>query len=216
MTDQATLREQIADSLRQAIVNGALKPGQRVQEIEIAAEYKTSRTPVREALRQLESEGFLHIRPRRGAIVAPITEKDIREFYELKGLLESYAAERAVEYITPDEVERMAFLNRELKELYERGDVQGMLRVHNEFHDTFVKAFGNERLTALVKGLVTQYQRFRIALSHTDAVLESIREHDQIVEAFRARDPKRAAETVKSNSEKSCISLVAKLHGESR
>jgi DNA-binding GntR family transcriptional regulator len=211
INDQQTLREQIADSLREALVNGQLKPGQRVQEIEIASQYKTSRTPVREALRQLEAEGFVQIRPRRGAVVAPITAKDIREFYELKGLLESYAAERAVANITDDEIDRLEELNSELKRLYEMNEVARMVDVHNEFHEVFVRACGNERLAALIKNLVNQYQRFRIALSHTDSVEDSVAVHAEIVSAFRLRDTDHVAKLVKKNSTQGAEALIKRL-----
>ena len=208
---QQTLRERIADALREAIINGDLPPGGRLQEIEIAESYKTSRTPVREAFRQLESEGFLVLRPRRGAVVAPITERDIREFYELKSLLEGYAARKAVTRLSDDEINRMESLNGELRKLYERSDVSGMVPVHNEFHEIFVRASGNERLSSLIKTLVQQFQRFRIALSHTDAVEDSIKLHDKIVEAFRMRDADLASSLVAENSTQGSDALVNRL-----
>ncbi|MCC6931661.1 MAG: GntR family transcriptional regulator [Deltaproteobacteria bacterium] len=211
LNTQNTLREKIATFLREAIVKGELRPCQRIQEIEIAERYQTSRTPVREALRQLEAEGFLMIRARRGAIVSPITEKDITEFYEIRGLLESFAAEKAMSLITPEEIEYMRQLNGKIKESFSKADVQGILRTHNEFHEVIVHACGNERLINLIKNLATQHQRFRIVLSHTHSVLDSIKEHDEIIAALRAKDSRRLIEAVRTNSENGCRALIEKI-----
>lgn len=208
MGGHQTLRERISDALRESIIKGELAPGERLQEVEIAAAYQTSRTPVREAFRQLESEGFLVIRPRRGAVVTPITVKDIREFYEVKSVLESYAAEKAVERISDEQINRMEELNRELKRRHQNGDIAGMVPVHNEFHEIFVNACGNERLAQIIRNLVNQFQRYRIALSHTEAIDESIRVHEQIVEAFRMRDGRRVTELVGMNSSQGGENLI--------
>lgn len=211
MESSHTLREKVADALREEIVRGELPSGTRLQEIEISIKYKTSRTPVREAFRLLESEGFLLIKPRRGAIVAPISEKDIREFYEMKAILEGYAARCATPRLTDSEIERMSELNSELKECYKRSDVSGMVPAHNEFHQIFVKASGNEQLSSLIEGLVRRFQRYRIALSHTSAIAQSIESHEKILEAFRARDAELAAYLVSQNSEQGSAALMSTL-----
>ncbi len=201
----------IADSLREAIISAEIRAGERLQEVELAERFNSSRTPVREALRQLESEGFITIRPRRGATVAAITSKDIEEFYELKSVLEGFAARQAVTRITDDEVRRMSRLNDKLENLRQKGDIPAMVEVHNRFHEVFVQACGNERLGNLLKNLVNQYQRFRISLSHTDAIVESIEMHRQIVEAFRSRDAELAEELVRRNSLEGSKALLARL-----
>ncbi len=216
MITHQTLRERIAKSLREAIINGQIKPEERLQEVEIAAQYNTSRTPVREALRQLESEGFLVIRPRRGAVVTAITEKDVKEFYEIKSVLESYAARQAAKVISDQEINRMEALNEKLRSCYEKEDIAGMVPAHNAFHEAFVDACGNERLSQLIRQLVAQFQRFRIALSHTQAVEDSIRVHEQIIQAFRARDPERASQLVAMNSSRGGEQLLHALKSNER
>lgn len=211
-----TLREKIVDGLREAIVKGELTPGTRLQEIDVAERYNTSRTPVREAFRQLESEGFLIIKARRGAVITPITAQDVREFYELKEILEGYAAKTAALQLNEIDINRMEQLNEKLRRCYESGDVAGMVPVHNEFHEIFVRACGNERLVSLLKGLVQQFQRCRIALSHTDAVEDSIKLHEEIIRAFRARDAERAATLVAENSRQGSAALINSLAAMSR
>ncbi len=212
MQGNKTLKERIADGVRQQIINGELEPGARLQEVEIAKAYETSRTPVREAFHLLESEGFLEIRPRRGAVVTTVSTKDIREFYELKSLLEGYAARKAVEVLPDEEISRMEALNDRLRECYERGDTAEMVPVHNEFHEVFVSACGNERLAALIKNLVSQFQRFRISLSHQESMEQCIALHDEIIAAFRERDADRVASLVSKNSVQGSELLVKSLH----
>lgn len=211
MSASRTLRERIVDGLREKIVTGEYAPGSRLQEVEIASAYSTSRTPVREAFRQLESEGFVRIRSRRGAVVTPVTAKDVREFYEIKSVLEGYAASRAASRIRESEIARMEELNKELRRCFDEGNVPGMVRVHNEFHEVFVHASGNERLELLLSGLVQQFQRFRIALSHTESVRDSIRVHEEIIAAFRARDAEGAARLVSENSLQGSEALLQQL-----
>ena len=94
----------------------------------------------------------------------------------------------------------MESLNEALRAYYARGDISEMVPSHNAFHEVFVDVCGNERLSQLVRQLVNQFQRFRISLSHTPAIEESLRTHEEIIAAFRARDAERAAELVARNS----------------
>lgn len=210
-TKENTLRERVADSIRESIILGDVSPGSRLQEIELAEQYETSRTPVREALRQLESEGFLVIKPRRGAIVAPITSRQIDEFYEIKSILESHAARQATSVLDEQEIDLMEELNSRLRACVEAGQISEMLAIHNEFHEVFVKAAGNEQLWLLTRGLVNRFQRYRIALSHLDEIKASLDQHEQIIAAFRARDAELAAKLVADNSISGSVVLKAKL-----
>ena len=211
MSHNRTLREKIVDGLRDAILKGELKPGTKLQEVEIAEQYETSRTPVREAFRQLESEGFVMIKARRGAYVTPITAKDIKEFYDLKAVLEGHAARLAAKTLTEEQLLRMEALNETMRRCYLKGDTGAMVPVHNEFHEIFVQASGNDRLAGIVKSLVSQFQRFRITLSHTSAIEDSIKLHDEIIRAFRERDCERAAVLVAENSTQGSAALLESL-----
>ena len=211
MGTHLTLREQIADTLREKIIEGELKPGSRLQEVEIASQYQTSRTPVREAFHQLESEGFLNIKARRGAYVAPITETDILEFYELKSLLEAFAAKRAVKNLSEEDIERMEQLCNLLWSCFKSSDFNGILQLNTEFHEIFVEACGNKRLSSLIKALGKQFQRFRIALSHTEAVEDGIKLQEQIVKAFKSRDADQVSNLVRENSTQGSEALLSRL-----
>ena len=101
-----TLREKILESIRDAIISGSIKPGAKVSEPELADRFGISRTPIREAFRQLESEGYLTVIPRKGAVVSAFTQKDVEEFYAIKSILEGYAARLACTRLTDKEIER--------------------------------------------------------------------------------------------------------------
>lgn len=207
-----TLREKIVDYLKESIIKGHLKPGERISEPELAERFGVSRTPVREALRQLESEGFLTVLPRKGATVSPITDKDVQEFYAIKSLLEGYAARLACERMTEKDIRRMEELNEQMRVFAEKEDVKHFFNCDNRFHDVFLKACGNDKLYNLVHSLVQQFERFRItALSVPGRMKNSVRQHEEIIEAFRRGDAEKVEKLVKANAEKGAEILVQEI-----
>lgn len=207
-----TLRERIVDFIKDAVVTGRLKPGERVPEQEIAENFGISRTPIREAFRQLESEGFITVTPRKGAVVSSITDKDVSEFYVIKSLLEGFAARSACRKLTPREIKRLETLNANMMKCAEKGDFKGFFRHDNEFHDIFLKACGNDKLFNLTHQLVQQFERFRItALSLPGRMKESLAQHAEIIEAFRDGDADLVESLVRSNAEKGRDILVEEI-----
>lgn len=207
-----TLREQIVDFIKDAVVTGRLKPGERVPEQEIAESFGISRTPIREAFRQLESEGFITVTPRKGAVVSPITDKDVSEFYAIKSLLEGFAAKTACLTLTPKELKRLETLNSQMEKYAERNDVKGFFRLDNQFHDTFLKACGNEKLCTLIHQLVAQFERFRItALALPGRMRDSVRQHNEIIEAFKSGNTALVETLVKANAERGRDVLVEEI-----
>ena len=191
-----TLREQIAASLRESIIRGELKSGQKLTEPDLAERLGISRTPIREAFRQLESEGFLTVVPRRGAVVATISRQEIVDFYELKSLLEGYAAKKAVDKIGPREIEKLKKINSRLEELARDGQVEAFFAKNDEFHSTFLKVCGNEKLVELRDSMVNRFLGMRMAaLSIPGRLGESVRQHNSIIRALEKRDG-RLAEAV--------------------
>ena len=195
-----TLREIIVEDLREAIVRQKIRPGERVTELEVAERFGISRTPIREAFRQLESEGFLTIVPRKGAVVSDIEEKDIRDFYEIKGVLEGYAARQAVERMTENDIVCLEQFNTEIEECAKRQDVSGMTRAHNAFHELILESCGNRRIQQVVASLVRQFLRFRFYVASLVHVEDILREHADIVAAIRGGDGERAEACMKMNA----------------
>lgn len=193
-----TLREKILEMIRDAILKGTLKPGERVSEPELAERFGISRTPIREAFRQLESEGYLEVIPRKGAVVASLSERDIEEFYAIKIILEGFAAKMAAENLTEKDIERLEAINDRLQKIADEGDVKSFFRVHNEFHDVFIKAAGNDKLYEMINQLVMKFKRLRLAsLSQPGRMEISVEEHRNMIEAFKNHDGDRADNLVR-------------------
>jgi len=196
-----TLREKILENIRDAILKGELKPGERVSEPDIAERYGISRTPIREAFRQLESEGYLTVVPRKGAVVAKHTEKDIEEFYSIKSVLEGYAAHLAAEKMTAKDLDKLEAINNRLAKLSKTNDVKTFFRVHNEFHEYFIRAAGNQRLLELIHQLLQKFEYLRVASLSINGRMEiSVQEHKKILDAFRRNDGAAADLLVRKNA----------------
>jgi DNA-binding GntR family transcriptional regulator len=196
-----TLREKIVETVRNAIVNGQIPAGARVAEPELADRFGISRTPIREAFRQLESEGFITVIPRKGAIVASLSAKDISDFYDLKMVLEGYAARCAAKVLTEKELVKMEAVNRQMEMASTKKDLRKVLSLHNEFHEIFLKSCGNEKLYSIVQNMVMQFQRFRLILAMRGRIEGSIRQHREIIDAFRKRDADLAESLVIKNAQ---------------
>lgn len=193
-----TLREKILETIRDAILQGTLKPGERVSEPELADRFGISRTPIREAFRQLESEGYLTVTPRKGAVVTSLSERDIEEFYAIKIILEGFAAKMAAEKLTTKDIERLETINDRLQLIAEEGNVKNFFRVHNEFHEVFIKAAGNEKLYEMINQLVMRFKRLRLASLAVPGRMEiSVEEHRKMIDAFKNQDGDRADNLVR-------------------
>lgn len=193
-----TLREKILETIRDAILKGTLKPGERVSEPDLAERFGISRTPIREAFRQLESEGYLQVIPRKGAVVASLSERDVEEFYAIKIILEGFAARMAAEKLTEKDIERLEAINEKLVQIAGEGDVKTFFRVHNEFHEVFIKAAGNERLYEMINQLVMKFKRLRLAsLSQPGRMEISVEEHRNMIQAFKNHDGDKADSLVR-------------------
>lgn len=196
-----TLREKILETIRESILKGQLKPGEKVAEPELAERFGISRTPIREAFRQLESEGYLTVIPRKGAVVTALSERAVEEFYAIKSILEGYAAQMAAENMADKDIEKLETINEKLQELADEGDVKTFFRVHNEFHEVFIRAAGNEKLLELINQLMLKFNRFRLASLSLPGRMEiSVKEHEKIIKAFKRKDGTQADNLVRKTA----------------
>ncbi len=196
-----TLREKILETIRESILKGQLKPGEKVAEPELAERFGISRTPIREAFRQLESEGYLTVIPRKGAVVTALSERAVEEFYAIKSILEGYAAQMAAENMADKDIEKLEAINQRLQELADEGDVKTFFRVHNEFHEVFIRAAGNEKLLELINQLMLKFNRFRLASLSLPGRMEiSVKEHEKIIKAFKRKDGSQADNLVRKTA----------------
>lgn len=181
MDEFLPLRDVVFNTLRQAILTGELKPGERLMEIHLAERLGVSRTPIREAIRKLELEGLVTMIPRRGAEVAQITEKSMNDVLEVRRAVDALCVELACERITPEELD-------DLKEACERfaetvrakeKDVKKIAQADVALHDIIVQATGNQRLIQLVNTLSEQMYRYRFEY------LKDFSQHEKLVEEHR-------------------------------
>lgn len=179
------LREVVFETLREAIISGQLSPGERMMEVQLAEEMGVSRTPVREAIRKLELEGFVVMIPRKGAYVAGISYKDIADVFEIRAALESLAAGLAAERITEEELED---LERTLLQV-SSADTTNIVERDTDFHDIIYQASRNTRLIQIINNLREQIQRFRTtSLAFPGRMKEAIEEHKKMTEAIAERN----------------------------
>ncbi len=184
------LGEVVFDFLRDAIMTGELKPGQRLMENTIADELGVSRTPVREAIRKLEKENFITMVPRKGAYVSKLTLKDILDVLEVRRVLEGFASELAATRMTLEEVEGLKRIHEDFKRSFDQNRLEGMIEKDREFHDLIFKASKNHRLIGLVTELHEQFHRFRLIYFNEFSDFENIVSwHQSILEAIESKDP---------------------------
>ena len=155
MNEYLPLRDLVFNTLRQAILKGELKPGERLMEIQLAEELGVSRTPVREAIRKLELEGYVIMMPRRGTYVANLSIRDINEVFEIRTSLESLSNGLAAERITNEELEQLQRLLVEIGNDIEKNDMEKIVEVDTKFHDLLYQASRNQRLIGIISNLIT-------------------------------------------------------------
>ena len=194
------LSEDIAESIKTAIIKGKFKPGEKISEGELAESMGISRTPLREAFRKLENEGFIEIIPRKGAIVTEIDVQETYHLYEIKSTLEGLAARLAGVNIQEKDLEKLEKVNEELRELIDQNDLEAFYKAHTKFHEGFVKLSGNRKLIQIISNLNDHFKRFGIvSLTLPGQYENAIKQHEEIIQAFRDGDDKLVEERVKNN-----------------
>jgi DNA-binding GntR family transcriptional regulator len=186
------LKDEAATFLRDEIFAGRLKPGDRIDQDQVADDLGISRLPVREALITLEAEGLIETLPRRGAFVARLTRDDVLDQYVIFGTLSGLAAGRAAEILTSDQLDELAAL---IAAMETSKDSASQEQLNFRFHQIINKAGSSRRLTAvlaqLAKNMPTRFYEFT-----EDWGERAIGQHKAILEALRTGDPRRAADTV--------------------
>ena len=196
------LREVVCESLREAIRNGTLKPGERLMEIQLAEQLGVSRTPVREAIRKLELEGYVIMMPRRGTYVANMSMSDISDIFEIRSALESLSNGLAAKRITPDELEHLQNLLVMLKPYVEQMDMEKIVELDIEFHDLLYHV-------GIISNLRDQLTRFRtLSMSYPGRLEATMEEHKSIVDAIAAGDSEAARQAAEKHMENSESTLL--------
>lgn len=193
VTDKYSLRGRVFHRLREDILDGKYKENEELREIAIGEELGVSRTPVREALRQLELEGLVQIVPNKGAYVTGITAKDVKDIYMIRSSLEGMCARLATEHITPEQLEEMEE-NVYIASFYAaKGHMEQMAELDNRFHNILYEASGSKMLQNLLRDFHQYVIRIRRkTLSTKERGAASNEEHRLIMEAIKAGNSNEA------------------------
>ncbi|MGD2185403.1 MAG: GntR family transcriptional regulator [Desulfobacterales bacterium] len=183
------LGEQVSRILTEAILEGVLKGGDQLIEAELQKHFSISRSPLREAFRDLEKKGLVVIIPRRGTFVKRITSKDIEENFPVRAVLEGLAAVEAYQKITNKALEEMSHVLGEMAKAVKDNDTKAYWSNHLEFHDIFIKASGNDILINVLKTLRMHSLWYRFSYQYYQEDLRgSLGVHQKIFDHFRNQD----------------------------
>ena len=205
MTDQLELnmnaclplRDVVFRTLREGILKGELKPGERLMELQLASRLGVSRTPIREAIRMLELEGLAVTIPRRGAMVAKMTEKDMEDVLQIRRCLDDLAVRLSCEKMTQEQLKALYLALKKFEESTRSRDVKQIAQADVEFHDTIYKAADNPKLLTLLNNLREQMYRYRLEyLKDTGSRQRLLREHQEIFAGIRNGDKKAVSAAI--------------------
>ena len=195
-----SLHDELTDRLRHLIVEGDLAPGAKVPEKQLCERFGVSRTPLREALKVLASEGLVQLRPNRGAVVSRLTMEDLEETFPVMGALEALSGELACERISDREIAAVREAHEKMVEHYEQGELAPYFRLNQEIHERILQAAGNPTLTSLHRGLTGRVRRARyMANMSPERWARAVAEHEEILSALEARDGARLSRILKDH-----------------
>ena len=215
MDEFLPLRDVVFNTLRQGILTGELKPGERLMEIHLANKLGVSRTPIREAIRKLELEGLVTMIPRRGAEVAQITEKSLRDVLEVRRALDALSVELACDRIDDEELAALGKACESFEKAVSTGDPKKIAQADVEFHNIIVKAAGNTRLVQLINNLSEQMYRYRFEYIKDVSTHEQlIAEHRILFDCIRNKDKATAANKAKLHIDNQENAIMRQLHKE--
>ena len=189
------LRDVVFNTLREAILKGELKPGERLMELQLAAKLGVSRTPIREAIRMLEQEGLAVTIPRKGAEVAKMTEKDMEDVLQIREALDELAAKIACEQISEEQLE---------------DNVKKIAEADVKFHDIIYQSTGNPKLVNMLNNLREQMYRYRVEyLKDENNYPTLMKEHKDIVEGLVRKNKMQVTETMHQHVKNQAVAVKA-------
>ena len=217
MNDFLPLRDVVFNTLRQAILTGELKPGERLMEIHLANKLGVSRTPIREAIRKLELEGLVTMIPRRGAEVAQITEKSMNDVLEIRRALDALCVELACERITEEDLGRLKQACEAFEAAVRTKDIKKVAKADVELHDIIVQATGNQRLVQLINNLSEQMYRYRFEyIKDISQHQQLIDEHRMIYESIVKKDKEAASQAAHVHIDNQKKAIIAQIRSEKK
>ena len=188
MNEYLPLRDVVFNTLRQAILKGELAPGERLMEIQLAEKLGVSRTPIREAIRKLELEGLVLMIPRKGAEVAKISERSLRDVLEVRRSLEELAIELACQRMSEEDMDELERVQGSFRNAIARGEAMAIAETDEHYHVIY-QGTGNDKLVQMLNNLREQMYRYRLEyIKDEDKRQVLLVEHEHILKALRNRN----------------------------
>ena len=204
------LRDVVFNTLREAILKGELKPGERLMELQLAAKLGVSRTPIREAIRMLEQEGLAVTIPRKGAEVAKMTEKDMEDVLQIREALDELAAKIACEQISEEQLEELVATMHEFEESTKTDNVKKIAEADVKFHDIIYQSTGSPKLVNMLNNLREQMYRYRVEyLKDENNYPTLMKEHKDIVEGLVRKNKTQVTETMHQHVKNQAVAVKA-------
>ena len=202
------LRDVVFKQLREEILYGKLKPGERLMEVALSERLGVSRTPIREGIRLLEKEGLVVMLPRRGAHVASITAKQLADVLEARRTLETFTMNACCARITRTRYEELKKANERFAEAIDGGNLRDMADTDTEFHNIIIDTAGNEKVKEMLVNLKEQIFRYKYEfMKEMPDPTRLVREHDQIIKAIGESRSDRAVELIKLHIDSQAIAI---------
>lgn len=194
------LRDVVFQTLREAILKGDLRPGERLMELQLAAKLGVSRTPIREAIRMLEQEGLAVTIPRKGAEVARMTEKNMEDVLQIREALDDLAVQVACDKMTEEQLKNLTLAMKNFENAIQTENLSKIVAYDVEFHDIIYESTDNPKLVTLLNNLREQIYRYRVEyLKEKENYPMLIQEHKTILEALREKNKERVADAMRNH-----------------
>ncbi|MBX6771745.1 MAG: GntR family transcriptional regulator [Chloroflexi bacterium] len=210
-----TAERMVHTILQQRILDGVLRPGERIDLDAIASELAVSRTPVRTALRQLESEGLVTIYPHRAVMVSELSADDLDQIYAVRIHLETFAAQLAVPNLRDEDLAELRRIHEEMGQVIEDGNLAAFAEKDRAFHLALYRAANNRFLSRLIDDLRKASLRFLTVYASVERLPSAIAEHEEIIAAAERRDAEQVAQLIQKNLQRTCNVASAFLRARS-
>ncbi len=213
-TASSSLGIKVFNTLQEGIITGKYKAGDSLIETKLSSELGVSRTPVREAIKQLELEGLVQFTPNKGAIVKGISKQDIRDIYTIRMLIEGLAARWATEKITEDELRKLKEIV-DLEEFYtSKGDAEQLIKLDNRFHEILFKASKSRPLMQTLSNFHHYLQKARASnMKRPERAQDTLKEHKNVLIALMEKDADKAEKYATEHVKNACKNLVEEMEG---
>lgn len=205
-----SVEELVTTALRDAILSGELRPGDRLLQEQLAEQLRVSRIPLRDALHRLEAEGLVRIGPRRGAEVASLTPADVREIYAIRIALETELVRDAIGALTPADIDRLVDMSEHMDDRLDDPAAGG--RARRAFYSELYRFAGRPRTHRLIFALRDDVQRYHVMHDQSEAR----HSHAELRDAIRTKDAERAVRLLGDHLRHACADLVQVLEGEAK